>query len=117
MLDRISALQQTLLPDPNQRNSSNASAIISLSEQTQPSPSENPVCLVTPSSPLPLPSMHNVSIQLLPQSSQMHSQSEKPGKIVVADNSLPHRMNANKMSMDNITSVKLTKKVTASVAQ
>ena len=30
MLDRISALQQTFLSDPNQRNSSNPSAIISL---------------------------------------------------------------------------------------
>ena len=37
MLDRISALQQTLLSDPNQRNSSNPSAIISLPQQTQPS--------------------------------------------------------------------------------
>ena len=65
MLDRISALQQTLLPDPNQRNSSNPSAIISVPQQTQPSPSEDPVCLVTPSSPLPLPSVHNVSIHEL----------------------------------------------------
>ena len=41
MLDRISALHQTLLPDLNQRNSSNPSEIISLPQQTQPSPSEN----------------------------------------------------------------------------
>ena len=110
MLDRISALQQTLLPDPNQRNSSNPSEIISLSQQTQPSPSENPVCLVTPSTPLPLPSVHNVSIHELPQSSKMQSKPEKSHKIVVAGDSLLHRMNADKMSVDNITSVKITKK-------
>ena len=33
ILDRISAMQQTLQPDPNQRNSSNPSAIISLPQQ------------------------------------------------------------------------------------
>ena len=77
ILDRISALQQTLLPDSNQRNSSNPSAIISLPQQTQPSPSENPVCPVTPSSLLPLPSVHNVSIHELPQSSQMQFKPEK----------------------------------------
>ena len=32
MLDRTSALQQALLSDPNQRNSSNPSTIISLSQ-------------------------------------------------------------------------------------
>ena len=105
MLDRVSALQQTLLPDPNQRNSSNPGAIISLPQQTQPSPSENPVCLVTPSSPLPLPSVHNVSIHELPQSSKMQSKPEKSCKIVAAGDSLLHQMNANKMSVDNITSV------------
>ena len=109
MLDRISALHQTLLPDPNQRNSS-------LPQPTQPSLSENPVCLVTPSSPLPLPSVHNVSIHELPVSKNAIL-SEKSRKIVVAGGSLLHRMNANKMSVDNITSVKLAKKVTVSVAQ
>ena len=69
ILNRISALQQTLLPDPNQCNSSSPSPIISLPVPTLPSPSENPVCLVTPSSPLPLPSVHNVFIHKLPQSS------------------------------------------------
>ena len=70
-----------------------------------------------PSCSLPLPSGHNVSIHELPQSSQMQSQLEKSRKIVVAGDSLLHRMNANKMSVDNITSVKLAKKVTVSVAQ
>ena len=109
MLDRISALQQTLLPDPNQHSSS-------LPQQTQPSLSENPVCLVTPSSPLPLPSVHNVSIHELPVFKNAIL-SGKSRKIVVAGGSLLHRMNANKMSVDNITSVKLAKKVTVSVAQ
>ena len=40
----------------------------------------------------------------------MESEPEKSRKIVVAGDSLLHRMNANKMSVDNITSVKLTKK-------
>ena len=52
----------------------------------------------------------------LPQSSQMQSQPEKSCKIVVAGDFLLHWMN-DKMSVDNITSVKLTKKVTVSVAQ
>ena len=106
----ISVLQKTLLPDPNQRNSSGPIPVISLPQQTQPSPSENPVFRVTPSSPLPLSSVHNVSIHELPQSSQMQSQPEKSRKIVVAGDSLLHRINANKMSVDIITSVKLTKK-------
>ena len=63
ILDRISALHQTLLPDPNQPNSSSPIPVISLPQQTQPSPSDNPVCLVIPSSPLSFPSVHNVSIQ------------------------------------------------------
>ena len=54
--------------------------------------------------------MLNVSIYELPQSSQLQSKPEKSSKIVVAGDSLLHRMNANKMSVDNITSVKLTKK-------
>ena len=110
ILDKISALQQTLLPDPNQRNSSNPSAVISLPQQTEPFPSENPVFLVTPSNHLPLPSLLNVSTHELLQSSKMQSKPEKSRKIVVAFDSLLHRMNANKMSVDNITSVKLTKK-------
>ena len=65
---------------------------------------------MTPISPLPLPSVHNVLIHELPQSSKMQSKPEKSCKIVVAGDSLLHRMNANKMSVDNITSVKLTKK-------
>ena len=65
---------------------------------------------MTAGSPLPLPSVHNVSIHELPQSSQMQSKPENSCKIVVAGDSLLHRMNANKMSVDNITSVKLTKK-------
>ena len=40
----------------------------------------------------------------------MQSKPQKSRKIVVAGDSLLHRMNANKMSVDNITSVKLTKK-------
>ena len=67
ILDRISALQQTLLPDPNQHNSSSPIPIMSLPQQTQPFPSEDPVCLVTPSSPLPLSSLHNVSFHELPK--------------------------------------------------
>ena len=46
ILDRISTLQQTLLPDANHHNSSSPIPIISLPQQTQPSPSETPVCLV-----------------------------------------------------------------------
>ena len=65
---------------------------------------------MTPSSPLPLPSVHNVSVHELPQSSKMQSKPEKSRKIVVAGDSLQHQMNANKMSMNNITSVKLSKK-------
>ena len=64
---------------------------------------------MTPSSSLPRPSVHNVSIHELPQSSQIQSQPEKSRKIVVAGDSLLHRMNADKMSVDNITFVKLTK--------
>ena len=40
----------------------------------------------------------------------MQSKPQKSRKIVVAGDSLLHQMNANKMSVDNITSVKLTKK-------
>ena len=38
ILDRISTLQQTLMPDPNQRNYSSPIPVFSLPHQTQPSP-------------------------------------------------------------------------------
>ena len=54
--------------------------------------------------------MRHGSIQDLPVFSQVQSQPERSRKIVIAGDSLLHRMNTSKMSVNDIPSVKITKK-------
>ena len=54
--------------------------------------------------------MRNVSVCDIPVGSQARPIPEKARKIVIAGDSLLHRMNANKMSVNGISCQKLTKK-------
>ena len=110
ILGRISTLQQTLLPDSNQSCSTSPVQTVSPTQQTEPGPSGDHVSLASSSSPLPPSSMRHGSIQDLPVFSQVQSQPERSRKIVIAGDSLLHRMNTSKMSVNDIPSVKITKK-------
>ena len=66
--------------------------------------------LTSSGSPLAPSSLHHVSILELSDFSQMQSQLERSRKIVITGDSLLHRMNTSKMSVNCIPSVKVTKK-------
>ena len=112
ILGRISTLQQTLLdlPDSNQSCSTSSVQTVLPIQQTELEPSENHVFLTSSGSPLPPSSVHHVSIQELSDFSQMQSQPERSRKIVITGDSLLHRMNTSRMSVNGIPSVKITEK-------
>ena len=100
ILGRISTLQQTLLPDSNQSCSTSSVQTVSPIQQMELEPSENHVPLTSSGSPLAPSSVRHVSIQELSDFSQMQSQPERSRKIVITGDSLQHRMNTSKMSVN-----------------
>ena len=110
ILGRISTLQQTLLPHSNQSSSTSSVQTVSPIQQTEFEPSEKHVSLTSSGSPLPPSAVYHVFIQELSDFSQMQSQPERSRKIVITGDSLLHRMNTSKMSVNGIPSVNITKK-------
>ena len=114
LLNKIANLKQDILSESIKSPSSDSNHISLPSAQSQPASvtSGSLPSQVSPNdSILQIPnSVSNVTVCDIPGGSQVNSIPEKARKIVIAGDSLLHRMNANKMSVNGIPCEKLTKK-------
>ena len=114
LLNKIANLKQDILSETVKSPSSDSNHISLPSAQSQPvnvTPGSLPSQVSPNDSILQIPnSVSNVTVCDIPEGSQVHSIPEKARKIVIAGDSLLHRMNANKMSVNGIPCQKLTKK-------
>ena len=121
LLNKIANLKQDILSETLKSPSSDSNHISLPSAQSQPA-SVTSGLLPSQVSPndsiLQIPnSVSNVTVCEIPGGSQVHSIPEKARKIAIAGDSLLHRMNANKMSVNGIPCQNSQRKVTVLVVR
>ena len=114
LLNKISYLKQDILSETVKSPPSDSDHVSLPSTQSQPAgvtPGSLPSQVSLNDSVLTISnSVRNVSVRDIPVGPQARPIPEKARKIVIAGDSLLHRMNANKMSVNGISCQKLTKK-------